>query len=140
MVTGCPKIIRLVVASSNIYTLHAEAIGRTKLYELFRGAQVAQTGLAERTKELLSIAPRGGGVPPGDAQPETDVEPQDPPEGGLRLKTSPETTLSWTPRRLSSEPERGTPNLALDEGAAGPEEVPPDAEPLDEERPSRLGS
>lgn len=71
----------------DIYALDAEAGGRTDLYEFFREAQVAQTQLAERAKELLRIgaAPgAAGGVAPRVASPETDIlGPQAPPEEGL---------------------------------------------------------
>lgn len=70
-----------------MYALDAEASGRTDLYEYFTEAQGVQAGLAERAKELLgigaSVAPGAGGVTPGAVRPETDVEPQPPPEEGL---------------------------------------------------------
>lgn len=48
----------------NTYALDAETSGRTDLYEFFCEAQVTQTGLAERAKELLGIS---------DAAPEKDT-------------------------------------------------------------------
>src|SRR5919206_4517841 len=75
----------------DIYALDAEAEGRTDLYEFFREAQVAQTHLAERAKELLGIgagvAPGAGGVAPGVAPPETDVPPEPPPESDVPVES-----------------------------------------------------
>ncbi len=125
----------------DIYALDAEAGGRTDLYEFFRKAQVTQTQLAERAKELLGIgaAPgAAGGVAPGVASPETEVVgSQAPPEAGLSAEAPSEGGLPIdTP--AGDQPERGTsPDLTPEDDIVGPE-VPPDA-PRTEEVPPRTG-
>lgn len=111
----------------DMYALDAEASGRADLYEFFREAQLMQTGLAEQAKELLGISSvtGAGGVPPGAAPLETDVEPLAPPEGELPPEAPPEGhVLMDTP--------------LPEEDVAPPGEVPPGA-PRTEDIPPRTG-
>lgn len=119
------------------YALDAEAVGRTDLYEFFREAQLTQTQLAERAKELLGIAvgmesPEAAGAPPGATTLEADV-PVDIPSGDVPPRSADvQTKMSPTAATEATRPEE---DIAL---APAAEAVPPDA-PRTEDIPPRTG-
>jgi hypothetical protein len=119
------------------YALDAEAAGRADLYEFFREAQLTQTQLAERAKELLGIgvgteSPQASGAPPLEAPLEADV-PVDVPPGDVPPRSAdPQTELSPTAAPETTRPEE---DIAV---APAAEAVPPDA-PRTEDVPPRTG-
>lgn len=124
----------------DIYALDAKVGERRDFYEFFREAQVAQTQLAERAKELLSIsaAPAAGSRPPREVLPETDVVgPQEPPEEGFLSEAPPESGLPGDTPAGDQPERRGSPDLVPEDDVVGPE-VSPEA-PRKGEVPSRTG-
>ncbi len=124
-----------------MYMADAEAARNEHLAAFFREAQIMQTDLAERAKELLGI----GGLAPGGVgavPPEGVVEPGGIPSQSVDVPPD-------TPGGVPSEPPRGQdlPGTAPLETEAPPEPPPPDfpsdapreAPPPGEERPERRG-
>ena len=128
----------------DLYALDAEAAGRGDLLDFFREAQIVQTGLAERAKELLGISsavpeagltPEGGVVPPETVPPEIDVVEDD-----VLLEEEP--LPEDVPPRMEQTGTGIPPEIAVpDEDPAvtdiPPEPAMPDEAPPGEERPLR---